>query len=115
MFTLIHKDKNSSARLGRIDTARGSVDTPVFMPVGTHATVKGLMLKDIQEAGAQIILSNAYHVFLRPGIEIIKKAGGLHKFMGRISRYLAIAEAIKFSALPFFAGCVNGESNFNRI
>ena len=82
MFTLIHKDKNSSARLGRIDTARGSVDTPVFMPVGTHATVKGLMLKDIQEAGAQIILSNAYHVFLRPGIEIIKKAGGLHKFMG---------------------------------
>ncbi len=82
MFTLIHKDKNSKARLGRVTTAHGAFDTPAFMTVGTHATVKGLMLKDVQEAGAQIILSNAYHVFLRPGMEIIKKAGGLHKFMG---------------------------------
>ncbi len=82
MFTLIHKDKNSKARLGKVDTAHGSFDTPAFMTVGTHATVKGLMFKDIQEAGAQIILSNAYHVFLRPGMEVIKKAGGLHKFMG---------------------------------
>ncbi|MDD5465717.1 MAG: tRNA guanosine(34) transglycosylase Tgt [Candidatus Omnitrophica bacterium] len=82
MFALIHKDKNSKARLGRVTTAHGSFDTPAFMTVGTHATVKGLMLKDVQEAGAQIILSNAYHVFLRPGMEIIKKAGGLHKFMG---------------------------------
>ncbi|MDD5120207.1 MAG: tRNA guanosine(34) transglycosylase Tgt [Candidatus Omnitrophica bacterium] len=82
MFTLVKKDKNCNARLGRMDTAHGSFDTPAFMAVGTHATVKGLMLKDVEEAGAQIILSNAYHVYLRPGIEIIKKAGGLHKFMG---------------------------------
>ena len=82
MFTLIQKDKDSKARLGRVDTAHGSFDTPAFMTVGTHATVKGLMLKDVQEAGAQIILSNAYHVYLRPGMEIIKKSGGLHKFMG---------------------------------
>lgn len=82
MYTLIHQDKNSKARLGRVETAHGSFDTPAFMTVGTHATVKGLMLKDVEEAGAQIILSNAYHLFLRPGMEIIQKAGGLHKFMG---------------------------------
>ncbi len=81
MFTLIHQDKNSKARLGKITTEHGQFDTPAFMTVGTHATVKGLMFKDVQEAGAQIILANAYHVFLRPGMEIIKKAGGLHKFM----------------------------------
>jgi queuine tRNA-ribosyltransferase len=81
MFILIHQDKNSQARLGRVTTAHGCFDTPAFMTVGTHATVKGLMFKDIQEAGAQIILANAYHLFLRPGMEIIKKAGGLHKFM----------------------------------
>ena len=82
MYTLIHQDKFSKARLGKITTAHGDFDTPAFMTVGTHATVKGLMFKDVAEAGAQIILSNAYHVFLRPGMEIIKKAGGLHKFMG---------------------------------
>jgi queuine tRNA-ribosyltransferase len=81
MYTLIHQDKNSKARLGKITTAHGEFDTPAFMTVGTHATVKGLMFKDIKEAGAQIILSNAYHVYLKPGVEVIKKAGGLHKFM----------------------------------
>ncbi len=68
--------------MGKIATAHGEIDTPVFMTVGTHATVKGLTFKQVEDAGAQIILSNAYHVFLRPGMEIIKKAGGLHKFMG---------------------------------
>jgi queuine tRNA-ribosyltransferase len=82
MFNLIHQDKNSKARLGKIVTAHGAIDTPAFMTVGTHATVKGLMFKDVEQAGAQIVLANTYHVFLRPGIEVIKKAGGLHKFMG---------------------------------
>jgi len=81
MYTLIHQDKNSKARLGRVTTAHGDFDTPAFMTVGTHATVKGLMFKDVQEAGAQIVLANAYHVYLKPGMEVIKKAGGLHKFM----------------------------------
>ncbi|PIQ87801.1 MAG: tRNA guanosine(34) transglycosylase Tgt [Candidatus Omnitrophica bacterium CG11_big_fil_rev_8_21_14_0_20_43_6] len=81
MYTLIHQDKNTKARVGKITTAHGDFDTPAFMPVGTHATIKGLMFKDVEEAGAQIILSNAYHVFLRPGMEVIQKAGGLHKFM----------------------------------
>ncbi|MFA4854090.1 MAG: tRNA guanosine(34) transglycosylase Tgt [Candidatus Omnitrophota bacterium] len=82
MFKLIHQDKNSKARLGKLVTAHGEIETPAFMAVGTHATVKGLMLKDVEEAGAQVVLANAYHVYLRPGIEVIKKAGGLHKFMG---------------------------------
>ena len=82
MYKLIHQDKHSKARLGKVKTLHGEFETPAFMPVGTHATIKGLMFKDVEEAGAQIILSNAYHVFLRPGMETIQKAGGLHKFMG---------------------------------
>lgn len=81
MYKLIKKDKNSRARLGEVTTAHGVIDTPCFMPVGTHATVKGLSVRQIKECGAQIMLSNAYHVFLRPGLEVIEKAGGLHKFM----------------------------------
>ncbi|MCX5711167.1 MAG: tRNA guanosine(34) transglycosylase Tgt [Candidatus Omnitrophica bacterium] len=81
MYKLIHKDKNSAARLGRLTTAHGQIDTPVFMPVGTHGTVKGITPKELDDCGAQIMLSNAYHLFLRPGLDIIKKAGGLHKFI----------------------------------
>ncbi|MCX5700741.1 MAG: tRNA guanosine(34) transglycosylase Tgt [Candidatus Omnitrophica bacterium] len=81
MFTLIQQDKNSKARLGKLATEHGEIETPVFMPVGTHATVKGLYPKDILESGAQIMLSNTYHLFLRPGMDVIRKAGGLHKFI----------------------------------
>ncbi|HDZ77649.1 MAG TPA: tRNA guanosine(34) transglycosylase Tgt [Candidatus Omnitrophica bacterium] len=80
-FTLIHKDKNSSARLGRLETSRGVIDTPIFMPVATQASVKALTKRDLEESKARIILANAYHLFLRPGLEVIKNAGGLHKFM----------------------------------
>ncbi|MFH1442288.1 MAG: tRNA guanosine(34) transglycosylase Tgt [Candidatus Omnitrophota bacterium] len=80
-FNLIHKDKHSKARLGRVVTAHGEIDTPVFMPVGTQGVVKTLSPLEIEQAGAQIMLSNAYHLFLRPGTELIKKAGGLHKFI----------------------------------
>ncbi len=81
MFNLIHQDKNSKARLGKLVTAHGEIDTPCFMPVGTQGTVKALSPKELEDADAQIILSNAYHLFLRPGIEVIKKAGRLHNFM----------------------------------
>jgi len=80
-YTLIHKDKNSNARLGKLNVFGKIVDTPVFMPVGTQATVKFLDPKDIKELGASIILSNTYHLWLRPGEEVMKKAGGIHKFM----------------------------------
>lgn len=81
-FSLIHKDKFTFARLGKLTTSRGDIDTPCFMPVGTQATVKTLSPNDLNDCGAQIMLSNAYHLFLRPGMEVIRQAGGLHKFMG---------------------------------
>ena len=79
-FTLISQDKN--ARLGKLNTAHGTIDTPIFMPVGTAATVKAMHLKDVEEAGAQIILANTYHLMLRPGEKNIKEMGGVRKFMG---------------------------------
>lgn len=80
-FKLLKKDKGSNARLGKILTARGEVNTPVFMPTGTQATVKALVPERVRELGAEIILSNTYHLYLRPGHEIIRNIGGLHKFM----------------------------------
>ena len=79
-FQLISQDKN--AHLGKLTTAHGIVDTPIFMPVGTAATVKAMHLKDVEEAGAQIILANTYHLMLRPGEKNIKEMGGVRKFMG---------------------------------
>jgi queuine tRNA-ribosyltransferase len=81
MFTLIHTDKSSKARLGKLTLSRGVVETPCFMPVGTQASVKALSPRELVEMKTQIILANAYHLFLRPGMEVIRKAGGLHKFM----------------------------------
>jgi len=82
MFKLIHKDKSSKARIGKLVTAHGEVDTPVFMPVGTQGTVKAIDKNELVSLGAEIILGNAYHLYLRPGLNIIQKAGGLHGFMG---------------------------------
>ena len=80
-FKIEHKDKDSRARLGKIVTGHGEVMTPVFMPVATQATVKAVSSQDLVDAGAEMIISNAYHLYMRPGEEIMKKAGGLHKFM----------------------------------
>ena len=71
----------NKARLGEVETAHGAIQTPAFMPVGTRATVKGIKLKDVSKAGADIILGNTYHLMLRPGEDLIAKMGGLHKFM----------------------------------
>ena len=80
-FTLQHKDPQSNARAGLIETAHGNIETPIFMPVGTAATVKGIFHRDLREdVKAQIILANTYHLYLRPGMEIIEKAGGVHRF-----------------------------------
>ncbi|MBB6478261.1 queuine tRNA-ribosyltransferase [Negativicoccus succinicivorans] len=80
-YELVHEDAQTGARAGRIHTPHGSFDTPMFMPVGTQATVKTLSPEEVAETGAGIILSNTYHLFLRPGTELIKAAGGLHQFM----------------------------------
>ena len=80
-FELTHKSSDSKARCGIIKTPHGSVETPIFMPVGTLATVKFLSVEEIKSIGSGIILSNTYHLWLRPGSDVIKKAGGVHKFM----------------------------------
>lgn len=75
------QDSSTMARVGRLTTPRGEVETPIFMPVGTQATVKTMTPEEVKEIGAQLILSNTYHLYLRPGHELIAEAGGLHKFM----------------------------------
>jgi queuine tRNA-ribosyltransferase len=80
-FEFIYKSTENQARLGRMHTSHGSIDTPVFMPVGTLATVKSLTPEELNELGVQIILSNTYHLYLRPGHDTIATLGGLHKFM----------------------------------
>lgn len=80
-FTVKKQDSKSHARLGKIITAHGEIETPIFMPVGTRASVKTVLNCQLEEIGAQIILGNTYHLMLRPGMEIIAKAGGLHSFM----------------------------------
>lgn len=80
-YNLIKKEKNTKARLATIETPHGTVNTPMFMPVGTLATVKFLSPEDLKAINSQVILSNTYHLWLRPGADIVAEAGGLHKFM----------------------------------
>lgn len=80
-YELIKTDTKTKARRGRVKTPHGTIETPVFMPVGTAATVKAMRPEEVKELGAEIILSNTYHLYLRPGHDIVKAAGGLHKFM----------------------------------
>ncbi len=80
-FEIICEDKRTKARRGRLKTAHGVVETPVFMDVGTLGTVKALEIRDLKETEAQVVLGNTYHLMLRPGAEVIEKAGGLHSFM----------------------------------
>jgi len=80
-YELIKECSQTGARLGRLHTPHGIIDTPIFMPVGTQATVKAMTPEELKEMEAQIILSNTYHLYLRPGHDLVKEAGGLHKFM----------------------------------
>ena len=81
-FEVIKTDQYTKARAGKLHTAHGIIETPVFMPVGTQATVKTLSVRDLKEINPSVILSNAFYLYLRPGHKLIEKAGGLHKFMG---------------------------------
>ena len=81
MFELLKKDSVTKARRGRLTTARGAIDTPAFMPVGTQGSVKAVSTRELLELGAQIVLGNTYHLFVRPGLDVIRKFGGLHRFM----------------------------------
>ena len=80
-FELLHKEANSHARAGKITTAHGNIETPIFMPVGTLATVKGVHQQELTDViKAQIILANTYHLYLRPGLDVLRQAGGIHRF-----------------------------------
>ena len=81
MFQITHRSKKSNARIGVLHTAHGPIETPVFMPVGTQATVKGMSVDQLHQIGTQVILGNVYHLNLRPTSERIAQFGGLHKFM----------------------------------
>ena len=80
VFRILHQDMNSRARTGVLNLPHGTVQTPVFMPVGTNATVKALTKDDLNEIGFEIILANTYHLYLRPGAPLIEEMGGLHGF-----------------------------------
>ena len=80
-FEVIKTDAETGARAGIFHTPHGDIETPVYMSVGTQATVKGMLPRDLKAAGSQIILANTYHLYMRPGHELVRKAGGLHKFM----------------------------------
>jgi len=88
IYTLLHQDAGSAARTGVIRLPHGTVQTPAFMPVGTAATVKGITKDDLHEIGFEIILANTYHLFLRPGMDVIKQADGLHGFSGWNKNFL---------------------------
>jgi queuine tRNA-ribosyltransferase len=81
-FEITAKSKKTKARVGKVYTPHGIINTPAFMPIGTLGTVKAMTMRDINEIGADVILGNTYHLYLRPGQELIKEAGGLHKFIG---------------------------------
>ncbi len=99
-FTLISQDKETSARRGRLETPHGIIETPIFMPVGTHAAMKAMTPAQVKENGAQIILSNTYHLHLRPGEGLVAKAGGLHKFMGWDGPILTDSGGFQVFSLP---------------
>ncbi len=108
-FNLIHRSSNSAARTGKLSLAHGELDTPVFMPVGTNATVKAMNVEALEEIGFKLILSNTYHLYLRPGVEVIERAGGLHRFMSWNGNILTDSGGFQvFSLAPFRKISVEG-------
>ena len=81
-FTVQAKDKKTKARVGEIHTPHGTIKTPAFVPVGTQASVKSLTPNEIKTSGTELFFVNTYHMYLRPGVEVVEKLGGLHAFMG---------------------------------
>ena len=102
IFTIKNRDTSSSARTGILELPHGAIETPVFMPVGTNGTVKALTREDLKEIDFNMILSNTYHLYLRPGLDVIDSAGGLHNFMGWDRNILTDSGGFQvFSLAPF--------------
>jgi queuine tRNA-ribosyltransferase len=120
-FTLLAKDRQTAARRGRLTTPHGPIETPIFMPVGTHAAMKAMTPAQVKESGAQIILANTYHLHLRPGEGLVEKAGGLHRFMAWDGPILTDSGGFQVFSLPnkriteegaFFRHEISGEEVF---
>lgn len=120
-FSLLATDSHTAARRGRLQTPHGSIETPIFMPVGTHAAMKAMTPAQVEECGAQIILSNTYHLHLKPGEALVQKAGGLHRFMNWNKPILTDSGGFQVFSLPkkritedgvFFRHEVTGEEIF---
>ena len=114
-FEVIHEDKKTGARVGKLYTEHGVIDTPCFMPVGTKATVKGLSPEEVHGTGAQILLSNTYHLYLRPGHELIEKAGGLHKFMNWDGAILTDSGGFQVFSLSSLRKITDDGAEFNSF
>ncbi|HKI51312.1 MAG TPA: tRNA guanosine(34) transglycosylase Tgt [Geothermobacteraceae bacterium] len=114
-FDLLHKDSSSRARRGHITTPHGSIETPIFMPVGTHAALKALTPAQVDEAGAQIVLANTYHLHLKPGESLIAKAGGLHPFMNWHKPILTDSGGFQVFSLPNKQISVDGVHFRNEV
>ncbi len=99
-FELLHKDPKTAARRGRLHTPHGTIETPIFMPVGTHGALKAMTPAQVEDTGAQIILSNTYHLHLKPGESLVKKAGGLHSFMNWKKPILTDSGGFQVFSLP---------------
>ena len=82
-FDVLHESSRSAARVGRITTPHGVIDTPAFVPVGTNGAIKAVSSEQARDAGVQLMFANTYHLMVHPGADCVKAAGGLHKFMGR--------------------------------
>ena len=120
-FELLAKDQKTRARRGRVTTPHGVIETPIFMPVGTHGALKAMTPAQVDDAGAQIILSNTYHLHLKPGEGLVEKAGGLHKFMNWPKPILTDSGGFQVFSLPkkeitdtgvFFKHEINGDRIF---
>ena len=98
---ILHVDKNCGARYGYLHTPHGKVEFPMFMPVGTLATVKTMSPEEIKECGAGVILANTYHLSIRPGADLVEKAGGLHKFMNYDGPMLTDSGGFQVFSLSF--------------
>ena len=112
-YEVIKNKEKTHARIGKLTTPHNVIETPVFMPVGTLATVKSLSPEELKNLGAQIILSNTYHLYLRPGTDVIQKAGGVHKFMNWARSLLteyAPFSAVHLAAFHFFLQIGEGKA-----
>ncbi len=114
-FDIKTTDPNSKARLCTLQTPHGAIETPIFMPVGTHATVKGILPSQLEEIKAQIILANTYHLYLRPGADLIEQAGGLHAFMNWNHPILTDSGGFQFFSLSDTLKLDDEGVSFNSI